>query len=257
MISKFKAVIWFLQVVKSGIVESRPNKGSTVVIRASGKLDDGKEVDVHEKLMFTVGDGEVRLNANFFCLRCTDLSREWPSLETSCRKLLLKCWFIYWIIADSAQNLPFFLVTRYIDLMSIFQVIIGLDMIVPLMDKGEIADVYVASRQVNFFFFVCLCRSCIVLSGGRPTCVSCPVFSWCTLQYSHWRPIFFSFFLHPLNSRQCNFKSFPFLCPFFLPSSSCPLSFLSTFVTFPFMADYVVFALQLLGFWNLGKRLLH
>ncbi|XP_071512246.1 peptidyl-prolyl cis-trans isomerase FKBP8 isoform X1 [Panulirus ornatus] len=71
------------KVVKCGIVESRPYKGSTVVIRATGKLDDGKEVDIHEELMFTVGDGEV---------------------------------------------------------------ILGLDMIVPLMDKGEIADVYMASR---------------------------------------------------------------------------------------------------------------
>lgn len=46
--------------IKEGIVESRPFKGSTAVIRAKGKLDDGTEVDVHDELTFTVGDNEVR-----------------------------------------------------------------------------------------------------------------------------------------------------------------------------------------------------
>ncbi|XP_042227967.1 peptidyl-prolyl cis-trans isomerase FKBP8-like [Homarus americanus] len=71
------------KVITPGIVESRPSKGSTVVISAHGKLDNGKEVDIHEQLTFTVGDSEV---------------------------------------------------------------IIGLDMVIPLMDKGEVAEVYVASR---------------------------------------------------------------------------------------------------------------
>ncbi|XP_042883136.1 peptidyl-prolyl cis-trans isomerase FKBP8-like [Penaeus japonicus] len=71
------------KVIKPGIIDHRPVKGDTVVVRAVGRLEDGKEVDVHDELTFTVGDSEV---------------------------------------------------------------IVGLDMIVPLMDKGETAEVYVASR---------------------------------------------------------------------------------------------------------------
>ncbi|KAK3856238.1 hypothetical protein Pcinc_037422 [Petrolisthes cinctipes] len=71
------------KVVKPGITESRPYKGTTVVIKAQGCLENGKEADIHNQLTFTVGDGEV---------------------------------------------------------------IMGLDMIAPLMDKGEIAEVYIAAR---------------------------------------------------------------------------------------------------------------
>ncbi|KAG0719297.1 Peptidyl-prolyl cis-trans isomerase FKBP8 [Chionoecetes opilio] len=70
-------------VLKEGVVETRPSKGHTVVVRVSGQLEDGTQVDVHDKLTFTIGDGEV---------------------------------------------------------------IHGLEMILPLMDKGEVAEVYVASR---------------------------------------------------------------------------------------------------------------
>ena len=46
--------------IKAGIVESRPSKGYAVVVRASGQLEDGTAVDVHEELNFTIGDSEVR-----------------------------------------------------------------------------------------------------------------------------------------------------------------------------------------------------
>lgn len=71
------------KVIKAGIVESRPSKGCVVVLRVSGQLEDGTQVDVHDELTFTIGDGEV---------------------------------------------------------------ILGLEMVLPLMDKGEIADVYMGSR---------------------------------------------------------------------------------------------------------------
>lgn len=71
------------KVIKPGVIDSRPVKGDTVTVRAAGRLDDGKEVDVHDELTFTVGDSEV---------------------------------------------------------------VLGLDMIVPLMDKGEMAEVYIGAR---------------------------------------------------------------------------------------------------------------
>lgn len=48
-----------LQVIKAGIVESQPSKGCVVVVRASGQLEDGTQVDVHDELTFTLGDSEV------------------------------------------------------------------------------------------------------------------------------------------------------------------------------------------------------
>lgn len=45
--------------IKAGIVESRPSKGCTVVVRVSGQLEDGTVVDVHDQLNFTLGDSEV------------------------------------------------------------------------------------------------------------------------------------------------------------------------------------------------------
>lgn len=71
------------KVIKAGPVESRPSKGHAVVVKASGQLEDGTAVDVHDELNFTIGDSEV---------------------------------------------------------------ILGLEMILPLMDKGEIADVYMGAR---------------------------------------------------------------------------------------------------------------
>lgn len=52
---------YFLQVIKPGVIDSRPVKGDTVTVRAAGRLDDGKEVDVHDELTFTIGDSEVTL----------------------------------------------------------------------------------------------------------------------------------------------------------------------------------------------------
>lgn len=57
----------YLQVIKPGIIDHRPVKGDTVVVRAVGRLEDGKEVDVHDELTFTVGDSEVRLNVWISC----------------------------------------------------------------------------------------------------------------------------------------------------------------------------------------------
>ncbi|KAK8735326.1 hypothetical protein OTU49_005617 [Cherax quadricarinatus] len=71
------------KVISAGIVDSRPFKGSTVIMNVFGRLENGKEVAIHKQLTFTVGDSEV---------------------------------------------------------------IMGLDMIAPLMDKEEIAEVFVASR---------------------------------------------------------------------------------------------------------------
>lgn len=51
--------LWCSQVIKPGVTESRPYKGTTVVINAQGFLEDGHEVDTHDQLTFTVGDGEV------------------------------------------------------------------------------------------------------------------------------------------------------------------------------------------------------
>lgn len=45
--------------IKPGIIDSRPVKGDTVIVRATGRLENGKEVDVHDELTFTVGDSEV------------------------------------------------------------------------------------------------------------------------------------------------------------------------------------------------------
>nr|XP_027232099.1 peptidyl-prolyl cis-trans isomerase FKBP8-like [Penaeus vannamei] len=75
------------KVIKPGVIDSRPVKGDTVTVRAAGRLDDGKEVDVHDELTFTVGDSEV---------------------------------------------------------------VLGLDMIVPLMDKGEMAEVYIGARYDQY-----------------------------------------------------------------------------------------------------------
>lgn len=46
--------------IKAGPAESRPSKGHAVVVRASGQLEDGTAVDVHDELAFTIGDSEVQ-----------------------------------------------------------------------------------------------------------------------------------------------------------------------------------------------------
>lgn len=51
------------QVIQPGTPDSRPTKGCTVVVKASGQLEDGTVVDSHDQLTFTLGDGEVSLVA--------------------------------------------------------------------------------------------------------------------------------------------------------------------------------------------------
>lgn len=71
------------KVIQAGRVDTRPSKGCTVVVKASGQLEDGTAVDTHDQLTFTLGDSEV---------------------------------------------------------------ILGLEMVLPLMDKGEVAEVYMGAR---------------------------------------------------------------------------------------------------------------